>query len=800
MFARTILSLALLVTFFPLAQLLGAEPEADLIVVLKSDKAANEKADACRKLKTSGTAAAAPALAALLPDKELSMWARFALQSIPAPEAGAALRDALPKAEGLLKAGICDSLGERREPASVAALAPLASDADAVTASSAAHALGRIGGADALTALKAAKGKAPTTAQAAITDGILACAEALRAGGDKKSAAGLYQELYEGQNPEHIRNGAYRGLVLSSDAPTALVVKALTGDEKAAQRAALQLVRQIKSEGATTAFADVLAKVKGSTQAALVEALQQRGDAAAAPAVAALLSSETPEVRIAALKALQVLGSAATAPQLAEIAAKATGAEQDLARESLNVLRDPKVSEALLEKLPSAPPAMQAEIARALGYRKEAQAVPALLKMAKSDDEAARTVAFKSLAMLADGSASEELIKLLAAAKSDVERAAAEQAALAACGRNEKPQLCVPAVLGAMNGAAPATQIALLRVAARLGGPEALSALRSALQDKDAAIQEAALRTAADFGGPEAFGDLLKLAKDSPSLAQKVLALRGCWRVIGLATALSADERFKLSAAAMAASQRPEEKKLGLTELSKMASPDALKLTLSLCDDEAVRSEAELAVVSIATALAGSQAALAKPALEKIAASKNEAAATQAKKTLGGLDQGAGFITTWLAAGPYRQDGKKCKDLFDIAFAPEQEGKEVKWVPAPKPADPALFWQTDLLPICGGESCVVYQKARISSPKEQKVRLEIGSDDGVKVWLNGKVVHANNAERALTAGEDKAQATLKAGANDLLLKITQNIMGCGACVRVRTLEGGAVEGLTFSVE
>ena len=129
----------------------GAAPpdEGALIAVLGADKPVAEKAAACRDLKTVGTARAVPALAPLLADKDLSHWARWALESMPCPEAGAALREALAKTSGLVQAGIADSLGERRDGEAVAALARLAVGDDAQVAASAAAALGKIGGADA---------------------------------------------------------------------------------------------------------------------------------------------------------------------------------------------------------------------------------------------------------------------------------------------------------------------------------------------------------------------------------------------------------------------------------------------------------------------------------------------------------------------------------------------------------------------------------------------------------------------------------------------------------------------------
>jgi hypothetical protein len=101
----------------------------------------------------------------------------------------------------------------------------------------------------------------------------------------------------------------------------------------------------------------------------------------------------------------------------------------------------------------------------------------------------------------------------------------------------------------------------------------------------------------------------------------------------------------------------------------------------------------------------------------------------------------------------------------------------------------------DLLQALGGQQRVAYARTWINSPKEQNGRLEIGSDDGVKVWLNGLVVHANNASRALQAGSDEVDVTLNQGWNPLLLKVTQNTAGWEFCVRFAQPSGEPVAGL-----
>jgi hypothetical protein len=75
------------------------------------------------------------------------------------------------------------------------------------------------------------------------------------------------------------------------------------------------------------------------------------------------------------------------------------------------------------------------------------------------------------------------------------------------------------------------------------------------------------------------------------------------------------------------------------------------------------------------------------------------------------------------------------------------------------------------------------------------VHLAIGSDDGIKLWVNGELVHANNAVRGLTPGQDRATGQLRPGWNDLLAKITQHTAGCGFTLRIATADGADVPGL-----
>ena len=66
---------------------------------------------------------------------------------------------------------------------------------------------------------------------------------------------------------------------------------------------------------------------------------------------------------------------------------------------------------------------------------------------------------------------------------------------------------------------------------------------------------------------------------------------------------------------------------------------------------------------------------------------------------------------------------------------------------------------------------VAYAWAQINMDEETNGVLGIGSDDSVKVWLNGKLVHRNLVTRGVIADNDRVPVTFKKGRNQLVLKI-----------------------------
>jgi hypothetical protein len=77
-----------------------------------------------------------------------------------------------------------------------------------------------------------------------------------------------------------------------------------------------------------------------------------------------------------------------------------------------------------------------------------------------------------------------------------------------------------------------------------------------------------------------------------------------------------------------------------------------------------------------------------------------------------------------------------------------------------------------------------YALAQVDMPRETNAVLGIGSDDAVKVWLNGKLVHRHWINRGVTVDNDLVPVTFKKGKNQLVIKILNGAMGWGFSCRV----------------
>ncbi len=756
--------------------------EDKLLAALGDARATGEcKQFVCRMLRRTGSARCVPALAKLLDAPELSHMARFALQGIRAPEATAALIAAVKRLDGELRIGVVTTLGQRRDAEAVGPLTPLLSASDEATVIAAVRALGSIATPGAAEALRAAD--LPDAANDARADALLRCADAALAAGRTDQAAETYRRMFEADRPTPVRIAALRGLVHARKADAADTLLKLMDDRNTDLRlAGVQFIVEMPGRQATRAFAAALSKLTGDRRVRLLEALTARGDTAAAPAVAKLAEADDPALRLAAVRALGTLGDASTVPVLAKAVA-AGGELGEAATESLNRLGGEGVGEAMGRLLDSPEPGFRAAILRVLAARADKAMIPAMLKAALDENAAVRAAAVAGLTAAAGSDELDDLVKLLKATTDAGERDRLVRALSAAAMRVDDAERRAAPVVAGLAGADADLQARLLDVLGRLGGAAALDAVRAKLTDPKLATD--AVRALAAWPDAAAADDLLAVLTDTEDRVRKTLAFRGYLRLANLAGA-AADAMYT-RAASMA--RTTAEKKAVLAGLSNARSAEAIKLIQGMLGEPAVAAEAEAALLAAASNARDTAPDAARDALRKLAASAgSDAGRKRAREALAEMDKYRGYVSSWLYAGPYTGGG-----LFDEKLPPETGGEDVTWKALAKGVGPQMI---DLQQGVGrGNNRAAYLRTHVFHPAGGKVRMGIGSDDGVKLWVDGKLVHANNAHRPCKPGEDKAEATLKKGWNVVLAKVTQSGGDWAFSLRIAAEDGSAVSGL-----
>jgi len=765
----------------------GAATEQDLIATVQSNAGVVEKCAACQQLRICGTAASVAPLAALLPDERVGHAARYALEGMPYAEASAALREAIGRTSGAIKAGLIDSAGWRRDTAATPLIVPLLADADTTVAVAAASALGHIGTPVAAQALEGAlQGR-----NAQVVDAYLTCADAVLAAGDREQASAMYVRVLDSDLPAHIRAAALPGLSQAAPAGATVtrVVAALKSSDKQLQVVAAKVARGIPGPQATLLLATALPDLPSNSQVLLIRAMTDRGDTTARSAVFKACSSDDSQVRAAALEALGTVGDAASIPMLLKRAATGTEAERTSARASLAALRGEGIDKALISWTSSADAREQVESIMALTARGVTEAAPALLKAARSNKPEVRTAAVAGLRELADAQQVPALVDLLANASAG-DRDEVRKMLIAVARRTKAEKQASQGLVAKLDAG---MQTSMLSALGELGDDSGLPTLRKALNDKDQDVRRTAIIALGGWPNAQPMPDLLQVAISKVDATHQVLALRGYVDLVGRASSMSPSEKLKCFETALGLNLDVAEKRRVFAALPQVKTLGALRLAAAHMTDAGVGQESALAAVTIANGIYVADAEPVRQVLQRVvAADVRKEIKDQASKTLGEIDMRKSYLVDWEVAGPYMETGKNYSQLFDTPFGPEVKGAEVAWRKMPISATEQHPAYLDLLKeLNGGEQRVAYLRTKIESPDSKAMTLEIFSDDGVKAWLNGQVVHSNNVARPIMPEPDRVNVTLTKGTNTLMLKITQNNLPWGAVVRMR--EGKSVE-------
>jgi putative heme-binding domain-containing protein len=293
----------------------------------------------------------------------------------------------------------------------------------------------------------------------------------------------------------------------------------------------------------------------------------------------------------------------------------------------------------------------------------------------------------------------------------------------------------------ARSGAVEVRRAALAALA-RIQGREAGPALAAQLADPAVEVRTAACRALAEIGDERQVEKLLPLACDPATRSEAVLALARTPTLAALSVFLdgvAANEKRVVDASQAALLALRDEARAKLEELHRAGA----------------LGEKQLAAVQ--QALQAPQ-----PVLDW--------------HVLGPFDR----IPTGANAAPIVLERGTAPPSKAAVIDPEQpdlaarhvgrKQAEFGWRPT-RAASRTGF--VDLREVFDGfDEVTAFAFARVRSSSARRAKLLVGSDDMVRVWLNGVRVHAFDGYRAWTEDEDTVEVDLRAGENALLVQVS----------------------------
>ena len=584
------------------------EKENVLLAVLRSDAPPSEKALACKNLAIYGSDHAVPELAKLLPNPQLSSWARIALEAIPGEASSAALRDAADVLTGRLQVGMINSIGVRRDPQAVDSLADKLQAGDVQVASAAAVALGHIGNAAATDALRAALTVTSGAVRSAVAEGCVLCAERLLdAKGGRVAATAIYDQVRAAEVPMQRIIEATRGAILArQQAGIPLLIETFQSSDKRLFQLALATFREFPGAGVDQALATELVNARPVRAALMVQAMADRPETVAVAAVLQAARQGDKRVRLSAIDALRRVGDESCLATLLEIAADDDQTLREMAQATLAELPGQGVDQQLVAHLSTAKGSSYSLLLQLVGQRRIA-AVPVVSQALNHADPAVRRAALLALGETVSLQQLPMLLSEVVKPRHPEDAPVAQRALKLASVRMPDRAACATQLTSAFQRAPAKTKNTLLEILSEVGGSEALQTLATAAKAKDPQLQDTSSRLLGKWNSVAAAPVLLDLAKTGPAEKYRIRALRG---YIGLARkfAMSSERRAAMCRNAFDATRRTAERKLVLDVLKLHPSPAGLQLAVAAIENPELKAEATSVALVIAQKVGGSGA------------------------------------------------------------------------------------------------------------------------------------------------------------------------------------------------
>jgi len=153
------------------------------------------------------------------------------------------------------------------------------------------------------------------------------------------------------------------------------------------------------------------------------------------------------------------------------------------------------------------------------------------------------------------------------------------------------------------------------------------------------------------------------------------------------------------------------------------------------------------------------------------------------------LESAAPFVRCWWIAPPVDPDPQgtveQTPEVEARFLASDFDPASAGWKEAPETSEhlDLNHWVGSKAPVFG------YLLTLVHSPQARTARARLGSDDGVRMWVNGQLVWSHALHRHFTPDEDRFDVQLSQGWNRILVKVRNDDGGYALSLRLCDPDG-----------